>query len=84
MIKTIKQQSIVGKNGAIAIQAPDLPEGTRVEVIVLVESAAIDDTDYLSSTSANREHLLQAIENAKNPDNLIVITSDEWNEKYCV
>lgn len=82
MISGIKQQTIVGKNGKIEILSTDLPEGTLVEVIVLVESPTIDETDYLLSTPANKDRLLQSIENIKNPDNLIVITPDEWNEKY--
>jgi antitoxin YefM len=84
MITGIKQQSTVGKNGKIEIPSTDLPEGTIVEVIVLVESPTIDETDYLLSTPANKDRLLQSIENIKNPDNPIVITPDEWNEKYRV
>jgi antitoxin YefM len=84
MISGIKQQSTVGKNGKIEIPSTDLPEGTLVEVIVLVESPTIDETDYLLSTPANKDRLFQSIENIKNPDNLIVITPDEWNEKYCI
>ncbi|HEY9828444.1 MAG TPA: hypothetical protein V6D19_23645 [Stenomitos sp.] len=84
MISPIKQHGIVGKNGIIEIQTTDLPEGTSVEVIIVVEPEATDETDYLLSTNANREHLLQALENASNPDKLIVITPDEWHEKYCI
>ena len=82
MISGIKQQSTVGKNGKIEIPSTDLPEGTIVEVIVLVESSAVDETDYLLSTPANKDCLLQSLENIKNPENLVVITPDEWNEKY--
>ncbi len=82
MISGIKQQSTVGKNGKIEIPSTDLPEGTIVEVIVLVESPPIDETDYLLSKPANKAHLLQSLENINNPDNLIVISSDEWHEKY--
>jgi antitoxin YefM len=84
MISGIKQQSTVGKNGKIEIPSTDLPEGTIVEVIVLVESPTVDETDYLLSTPANKDHLLQSLENTKNPENLVVITPDEWNEKYRV
>jgi antitoxin YefM len=84
VIGEIKRQSVVGKNGKIEIQAPDLPEGTLVEVIVLVESQTTDETDYLLSTPGNRDNLLQALERAKDPDHLIVMTPDEWNEKYCI
>jgi antitoxin YefM len=82
MISGIKQQSTVGKNGKIEILSTDLPEGTLVEVIVLVQSQAINETDYLLSTPANQDHLIQALESVKDPDNLIVITPNEWNEKY--
>jgi antitoxin YefM len=84
MISGIKQQSIVGKNGKIEIPSIDLPEGTIVEVIILVESPTIDETDYLLSTPANKDHLLQSLESIKNSNNLIVITPNEWNEKYHV
>jgi antitoxin YefM len=82
MISGIKQQSTVGKNGKIEIPSTDLPEGTIVEVIILVESPTIDETDYLLSIPANKDRLLQSLENINNPENLIVITPDEWNEKY--
>jgi antitoxin YefM len=82
MISGIKQQSTVGKNGKIEILSTDLPEGTLVEVIVLVESQTIDETDYLLSTPANKDHLIQALESVEDSDNLIVITPNEWNEKY--
>jgi antitoxin YefM len=82
MISGIKQQSTVGKNGKIEIPSTDLPEGTIVEVIVLVESPTIDETDYLLSTPANKDRLLQSLENINHPENLIVITPDEWHEKY--
>jgi antitoxin YefM len=82
MISGIKQQSTVGKNGKIEILSTDLPEGTLVEVIVLVESQTIDETDYLVSTPANKDHLIQALESVEDSDNLIVITPNEWNEKY--
>jgi antitoxin YefM len=84
MISEIKQQSVVSKNGKIEIQASELPEGTLVEVIVLVESQATNGTEYLLSTPANRDNLLQALERVKDPGNLIVMTPDEWNEKYCI
>lgn len=82
MINGIKQRSVVGKDGKIEILSSELPEGTRVEIIVLVESPALDETDYLLSNPANRQQLLQAIESAKNVDNLVVISAEEWHEKY--
>jgi antitoxin YefM len=79
MINGIKQHGVVGKNGKIEIES-ELPEGTAVEIIVLVESAASamsDETDYLLSTEANRQQLLEAIESANAPENLVVITPEE-------
>jgi antitoxin YefM len=89
MINGIKQHGVVGKNGRIEIES-ELPEGTAVEIIVLVESAASavpdmsDETHYLLSTEANRQQLLEAIESANAPENLVVILPEEWNEKYRV
>jgi antitoxin YefM len=90
MITGIKHQSVVGKDGKIEIAASELAEGTKIEIIVLVEDAEkpespdqpSDATAYLRSTSANRTKLLQALENAKDPNNLVVISAEEWNEKY--
>jgi antitoxin YefM len=84
MINGIKQRSVVGKGGKIEIPSSELPEGTTVEIIVLVESSALDETDYLLSNQSNRQQLLQAIESAKNPENLVVISAEEWHEKYRV
>jgi antitoxin YefM len=87
MINGIKQHGVVGKNGRIEIES-ELPEGTAVEIIVLVESAtassASNETDYLLSTAANRQQLLEAIESANASENLVVISPEEWNEKYRV
>jgi antitoxin YefM len=82
MINGIKQRSVVGKDGRIEIQSSELPEGAIVEIIVLVESADPDETEYLFSTEANRNQLLQAIDRSHNSENLVVISSEEWNEKY--
>lgn len=82
MINGIKQRGVVGKDGKIEIQTPELPEGTAVEIIVLVEAESEDETEYLLSNPANRKKLLEAIKRAENPENLIVISPEEWNEKY--
>jgi antitoxin YefM len=72
MISGIKQQSTVGKNGKIEISLTELLEGTLVEVIVLGEPPTVDETDYLLSTLANKEHLLHSLENINNSENLVV------------
>lgn len=84
MITGIKQRAVVGKNGKIEISAAELIEGTVVEIIVLVESPQPDETEYLLSTEANRTKLLQALERAEDSENLVVITPEEWHEKYHV
>jgi len=62
------------KNGQLNLPTLDLPEGTVVEAILLIqESTEMDETDYLLSTSANRQHLQEAIESLKNPDNYIYV-----------
>jgi antitoxin YefM len=72
MITGIREKTIVGENGRIEIPSSDLPAGAEVEVIVLVENGEEQDTtEYLLSTEANREHLMKAIRDAENPDNLI-------------
>jgi hypothetical protein len=46
------------------------------------ETLASDKTEYLYSNPANRQHLLEAIENAKNPENLVVVSMLSWEETY--
>jgi antitoxin YefM len=65
MITAIREHTVV-RNGIIQIPETDLPDGTEVEVIVLVGEDT-DATDYLLSTDANREQLERAIEDAKDP-----------------
>lgn len=72
-MNALKYQTIV-KNGQLNLPTLDLPEGTVVEAILLIkESTEIDETDYLLSTEANRQHLKEAIESLKNPDNYIYV-----------
>ncbi|MCY7375011.1 MAG: hypothetical protein LH472_03450 [Pyrinomonadaceae bacterium] len=73
MITAVKEKAIVGANGAVEIFAPDLPVGTEVEVIVLVEEEEMDTTEYLLSTEANREHLMKALRDAEDPTKRIYI-----------
>jgi len=46
----------------------------EIEIIV---SDDVDETDYLMSTPANRDHLLRAIENINNHKNLVEMSSDD-------
>ncbi len=88
MIKAVRQKGIVGKQGKIEFQTPELSEGTEVEIIVLVPDSVLDSegdtTEYLLSTTANRRELLEAIERVDDRDNLVTISSEEWHEKYCL
>jgi len=67
MITGIRQKTIVGKGGKIEFLSPELPNGTLVEVIVLVEPEKQDATEYLLSTEANRNHLFQALQDLNDP-----------------
>jgi antitoxin YefM len=46
----------------------------EIEIII---SDDVDETDYLMSTPANRDHLLRAIENINNHTNLVRMSSDD-------
>ncbi len=61
MLRGIRQQTVVREGGKIEIISPELPTGINVEVFVWIEPAEQDTTEYLLSTQANREHLLQAL-----------------------
>ncbi|MBD2501437.1 type II toxin-antitoxin system Phd/YefM family antitoxin [Anabaena azotica] len=80
MLSGIKQKAIVGKDGKIELSATEIPEGTVVEVIVLVESPTQEDeTTYLMKSEANKKHLLQAVENVEK-GNLIYVDLDEYEK----
>lgn len=67
MITAIREHTVIKNGGQIEIPPIGLPDGTEVEVIVLVEGEQIDTTEYLLSTKANREHLERAILDANDP-----------------
>jgi hypothetical protein len=81
MVSAIRQYAVVDKQGKIELSA-DLPQGTKVEIIILVEEQ--DETEYLLSNPANRQYLIQAISNVDNNTNLVTISAEEWNAKYCI
>ena len=72
MLTGIRERTIVKENGMVEISAPDLPVGTEVEVIVLVDEE-MDTTEYLLSTEANREHLERAMRDAEDPTKRIYV-----------
>lgn len=82
MITGIREKTVVKENGKVEISASDLPVGTEVEVIVLVEEEEQDTTEYLLSTEANRKHLEEALEQLKHPENFIHVDMDEL-ENLC-
>jgi len=84
MIQAVKQQTIVGKGGEIKLNTPQFPEGTAIEVIILVNSIPEDTTEYLLSTQANQKELSEAIERVENQENLVVFSEKEWHEKYSI
>lgn len=83
MLSGIKQKAIVGKHGKIELSTTELPEGTVVEVIVLIEPPTEEDeTTYLLKSESNKKHLLKAVENVEK-GNLIYVDLDEY-EKSCL
>jgi len=73
MLTGIREKTVVKENGMVEISAPDLPVGTEVEVIILVEEEEMDTTEYLLSTEANRQHLEQSIRDAEDPKKRIYV-----------
>jgi len=76
MINGIRQKTLVKEGGKIEISSAELPIGTLVEVIVLVDHQP-DTTDYLLSTEANRQHLSQALEDLANPSRYVYVDWDD-------
>ncbi len=74
-MNTLKYKVTI-KNGKLDLPPLDLPEGSIVEAILLVNEPRktdVDETDYLLSTEANRRHLMEALEELKEPENYIYI-----------
>ena len=75
MVTAIKRMGTVGKDGKIELYTPELMEGTKVEVILLVDRQ--DETEYLLSNAANAKRLLDAIANVENSEGLVTISAEE-------
>ncbi len=70
-MNTLKYKTKI-KDGQLDLPPLNLPEGTIVEAILLIkESIDSDETEYLLSTEANRQHLKEAVELLKNTENYI-------------
>ncbi|BBC23496.1 hypothetical protein [Pseudanabaena sp. ABRG5-3] len=82
MVTAIKQMGTVGKDGKIEIYTPELIEGTKVEVILLIDHQ--DETEYLLSNAVNSKRLLDAIANVEKGEGLVTISAEEWHEKYSI
>lgn len=80
MITGIREKTVVKGNGTVEIFAPDLPVGTQVEVIVLVEEDEQDTTEYLLSTEANRQHLMESMRELEHPENFIYVDVDNLDD----
>lgn len=76
MINSIRQTTIVGEGGRVEIRSAELKPGSTVDVIVLVEPEQ-DTTEYMLSTEANRQHLLQAMKEADDPAKRTYIDIDK-------
>lgn len=74
-MNALKYKAIV-KNGRLEMPMINLPEGTIVEAILLVEQKTqieTDETVYLLSTEANRRNLLEGLEELKQPQNYVYV-----------
>jgi antitoxin YefM len=74
-MNAVKYRAIV-KNGRLEMPIINLPEGTIVEAILLVEQETqieTDETRYLLSTEANRRNLLEGLEELKRSENYIYV-----------
>jgi antitoxin YefM len=79
MITAIREHAVI-RNGVIQLPEIDYPDGTEVEVIVLVDRE-MDETDYLLSTEANRERMYKALEELKHPENFVSLDLEKYEER---
>jgi len=77
MLTGIRQKTVVGEGGKIEFLSPELPSGMLVEVIVLIDPEEQDTTEYLLSTEANRNHLLQALQDLDDPSCYVYVDPAE-------
>jgi hypothetical protein len=72
MVRAVKQTVTVGPGGMVEIRSPELLEGSRAEVIVLVESAATTPTQQ---EIAER---LEALDRLQKALNLTPESAEKW------
>jgi len=77
MMNAVRQRTVVGDGGKIEIVSPDLQPGDVVDVIVVVEPAEQDTTEYLLSTEANRQHLLKALKDLDDRQRYVYVRPDD-------
>ncbi len=80
MLTALKQHATVKKGGLIELYAPELPEGTEVDVEIalsLEESAERDDTTYLFSNPKTKERILRSLRNIEMGVNLIEVEIED-------
>jgi hypothetical protein len=84
MLTAIKQHATVKKGGLIELYAPELPEGTELDVAaVLSQQGAVerDDTTYLLSNPKTEERLLRSLRNIEMGVNLIEVEIEIEDEE---
>jgi antitoxin YefM len=79
MLTAIKQHVVVKKGGIIELSAPDLVEGSEIEVAAVLSDTLEerDDTTYLLSNPATRDRILRSLNNVERKVNLIEVTIEE-------
>ncbi|OQW90609.1 MAG: hypothetical protein BWK78_06615 [Thiotrichaceae bacterium IS1] len=78
MINAIRQKMLVKTGGKLEISSPDLPDGAMVEVIIfLLPEDEQDTTDYLLSTEANRQHLMEALADLEKSSTYVYLNSED-------
>ncbi|QFY91031.1 hypothetical protein D5125_01800 [Magnetovirga frankeli] len=68
MLSAIRLETQVLKGGRVEVSSPELPEGSQVEVIVMLPTQEVDATTHLLSTEANRRHIQYALEDWQDPN----------------
>lgn len=80
--QVVHTHAVVQKGGRIEIFAPELPEGTELDVTFdILSPSERNDTDFLLSNPATAERILSSLRNIEQGVNLIEITTESWDEK---